>query len=72
MESAEKYARRSALRATVFELGAEPGDDLSHMTTAEERLRMLDVLSQRMWELSGLALPGYSRDSMPIICIADA
>lgn len=58
---------RAALRARVFQLGAEPGDDLSSNTTVDQRLEMVDVLSRRMWELSGRPVPVYSRSEMPVV-----
>jgi len=36
------------------------------MSTAEERLEMLVVLSERMWLLSGRPLPSYSRSRLPV------
>ncbi|HWG53508.1 MAG TPA: hypothetical protein VN677_09425 [Gemmatimonadaceae bacterium] len=50
----------------IYRLGQEPGDDLSSMSTAEERLEMLVVLSERMWLLSGRPLPSYSRSRLPV------
>jgi hypothetical protein len=49
----------------VYRLGEEPGEDLSATTTVEQRLAMVDVLSQRMWELSGQPVPAYTRPSIP-------
>ena len=66
--AAARTARRK-LRATVFELGAEPGDDLSSSTTVGQRLEMVDALSRRMWELSGRPVPMYSRSETPVTCI---
>ena len=51
--------------ARVFRLGEEPLDDLSASTTPEERLQMVEVLSARMRELSGLPDEPLRRD-----CIA--
>jgi hypothetical protein len=51
--------------ARVFRLGEEPGDDLSAVSTPEERLVMLAELSRRMWELTGRPVPSYSRAAMP-------
>jgi hypothetical protein len=49
----------------VYRLGEEPRDDLSTVTTPEQRLEMVTVLSQRMWELSGRPVPRYPRSQMP-------
>lgn len=54
----------------VFRLGEEPGDDLSSVTTAEERLAMVGELSRRMWELTGRPVPSYSRAAMPLASLA--
>ncbi len=50
----------------VFPLGSEPGDDLSPASTAEERVAMVAILSARMWELTGLKHPHYSRSTIPV------
>jgi hypothetical protein len=49
-----------------FRLGEEPRDDLTGVTTAEERLRLLRELSERAWTLSGRPLPSYSRSQIPV------
>jgi hypothetical protein len=49
----------------VFRLGQEPADDLSSLTTAEQRLAMVTLLTHRMWELTGRPVPSYQRASMP-------
>jgi hypothetical protein len=46
--------------------GEEPGDDLSGVTTAEERIAMVRILSERMWELTGQPLPNYTRATLPV------
>jgi hypothetical protein len=50
----------------VFRLGEEPRDDLSDSTTAEERLAILQDLSERAWALSGKPFPSYSRSEIPV------
>jgi hypothetical protein len=50
----------------VFRLGSEPGDDLSRQSTAAERVEMVATLSQRMWDLTGRAVPAYARERMPV------
>jgi len=61
--------RRARQRATwpirKFALGEEPGDDLSAVTSGEERLAMMWDLARRAWLLSGRPLPDYERASMP-------
>ena len=49
-----------------FSLGAEPGDDLSGSTTAEERLAMLWPLTLEAWALAGLPIPSYTRAAAPV------
>ena len=50
----------------VFPLGREPGDDLSPASTADERVAMVAILSARMWELTGLNHPQYTRSTIPV------
>ena len=52
--------------ARVGRLNEDAGDDLSTSTTPAERLEMVNVLSQRMWELMGRETPHYARASMPV------
>ena len=49
-----------------FALGAQPREDLSLSTTAEERLAMMWTLALDAWALSGQALPEYSRRDTPV------
>jgi len=49
----------------VYNLGDEPGDDLSAVTTAEERLAMMWRLSCSAWIFSGRPFPEYDRSEMP-------
>ena len=49
----------------VYRLGREPGDDLSAVSTPEQRLAMVAELSRRMWELTGRPVPSYPRAAMP-------
>jgi hypothetical protein len=57
-------ARRS-LNVKVYRLGEEPGDDLSAVSTPEQRLAMVAELSHRMWTLTGQPVPSYTRSTMP-------
>jgi hypothetical protein len=47
-------------------LGAEPSDDLSGTTTAEERLAMMWPLALEAWALSGRPIPDYERSAAPV------
>ena len=58
--------RGRALPVRVYRLGEEPGDDLSAVTTAEERVAMVWDLSARMWEFTGRDRPAYTRATMPL------
>jgi hypothetical protein len=51
--------------ARIYRLGEEPVDDLSAISTPEQRIAMVAVLSRRMWELTGRETPSYSRAAMP-------
>lgn len=57
--------RRRAWPVRIYRLGEEPGEDLSSVTTPEERIAMVWELSARMWELTGRPLPSYTRGAMP-------
>ncbi len=50
----------------VYRLGEEPSDDLSAITTADQRLAMVWELSARMWALTGKPLASYTRAEMPV------
>ena len=64
-DEAARAARRRDWPVRVFRPGEEPGDDLSPVSTAEERLSMVWMLTARLWELTGQPLPRYSRGEMP-------
>jgi hypothetical protein len=57
---------RSTWPVRKFRLGEEPSDDLSHATTAEERLAMVWTLTLEAWALLGEPLPEYTRETMPV------
>ena len=59
-------ADRSKLQVRVFPLGGEPAEDLSATTTPSERIAMVTALSEEAWALTGIPMPDYSRDQMPI------
>jgi hypothetical protein len=50
-----------------YRLGEEPGDDLRHSTTAEERLAMMPGLAAEGWSLAGKPLPSYARAETPVL-----
>lgn len=66
--------RRRATRwpVEVHELGQDSVDDLSEITTPEDRLAMVWELTIRAWTLTGLALPSYSRSETPVRVIRPA
>lgn len=57
--------RRRAWPVRLYRLGEEPSEDLSALTTPAERIMMVWELTARMWELTGLPLPSYTRGTMP-------
>jgi hypothetical protein len=48
-----------------YKLGHEPGEDLSQVTTAQQRLEMMWPLAKEAWLLSGRPIPGYRREDAP-------
>jgi hypothetical protein len=48
-----------------YRLGAEPSDDLSDVTTREERLRMMWPMACEGWALAGRTLQVYRRSESP-------
>lgn len=50
----------------VYRPGEEPRDDLTALTTPEQRIEMVAELSRRMWELSGRPFPSYDLAHMPV------
>ncbi len=63
--AAARRQARGSWPVKVFRLGAEPGDDLSDLTTPEERIAMMWRLAVDAWISSGQSLPEYTRDRMP-------
>lgn len=55
--------------ARVYHLGEEPIENLSAITTAEQRLAMVGELTARMWALTGRPLPSYDRREMPVAVV---
>ncbi|MBK9386921.1 MAG: hypothetical protein IPN34_19070 [Planctomycetes bacterium] len=67
IEAARRRAgSRRSWPVRIFRLGAEPSEDLSATTTAEERLAMVEELSRQAWELSGRPWPSYTRAEIPV------
>ena len=66
LDAAKRAEGRRDWPVHVYELGNEPGDDLSATTTAEERLAMMWPLALEAWALTGQPLPEYSRSEMPV------
>lgn len=60
------FHRATGYPVRLFQLGTEPGDNLSATSTAEERLVMVELLSHRMWELTGRSQPTYSPATIPV------
>ena len=71
MTDDKRHTGRGAWPVSVFPLGHEPGDDLSDVTTAEQRIEMVWELTARMWELTGWPVPTYTRAEMPGRVILD-
>jgi hypothetical protein len=46
-------------------LSDDPGDDLSDVTTAEERIAMMRPLAEEAWRVAGRTLPTYDRKDIP-------
>ena len=63
---AEQPLERRDWPVRVYRLGEEPGDDLSAVTTPEQRLAMVWELTARMWALTGRPWPTYTRAEMPV------
>lgn len=57
---------RSTWPIRRYQLGAEPPDDLSAVTTAAERLRMMWPMAREGWRLAGRPLPAYRRGEIPL------
>jgi hypothetical protein len=43
----------------------EPGDDISDVTTAAERIALMWPLAQEAWRLAGRPIPTYDRAHTP-------
>ncbi|MDX1570127.1 MAG: hypothetical protein R3200_06540 [Xanthomonadales bacterium] len=61
----DRAARRCNWPVRGFELGEDPNENLSDLTTPAERLSMMWELALQAWQLAGHSLPEYDRSSMP-------
>ena len=70
------YAVRAAARGSWqirrYDLGEEPGDDLSATTTGAERIEMMWPLARDAWSFAGRSIPDYPRSQTPIHVIRPA
>ena len=57
---------RSGWPVVVCAMDGQPSEDLSASTTAEERLRMVEILTAEAWRLAAFAIPAYRRDKIPV------
>jgi hypothetical protein len=64
--------RRRGWPVRILRLGDDSPDDLSPVTTPEERIAMVWELSARMRELTGQSLPTYTRGTIPVRVIRRA
>lgn len=72
---AARAARAAARRhwpVRVYRLGEEPRDDLSAVTTPEQRFEMVQELTVWCWELGQRTFPSYTRAEMPVRVIRPA
>ena len=65
-EDAEARKRaRASWPVARFQLGDQPPDDLSDVTTPAERIAMMEPLAEAAWRLAGRPLPTYDRRTIP-------
>ena len=64
-DAAARRAARAGWPIARYELGSEPSDDLSEVTTAAERVAMMAELAEAAWRLAGRPLPSYDRRHIP-------
>ena len=69
---AVRAAARRHWPVRVYRLGEEPRDDLTAVTTAEQRFEMVRELTVWCWELGGRGFPSYARAGMPVRVIRPA
>ena len=61
-----RAARRQAWPVRRVTLQSTGGDDISATSTPAERLAMVWALTLEAWELSGLPVPDYERQEIPV------
>ena len=66
MADRSRSADRRTWPVRRFTLDTQPGDDLSGVTTPEERLEMMWPLALEAWTLAGATLPDYARRGAPV------
>jgi hypothetical protein len=67
--SREERRVREGMVVRKYRLGEEPSDDLSAVTTIDERFAMVWELSERMWRWTGRPFPQYTRATMPVTVV---
>ncbi len=63
---AARAAGRGSWKIRCYELGKEPGDDLSATTTGAERIEMMWQLACDAWSFAGRSIPDYPRSQTPL------
>jgi hypothetical protein len=63
----ERARARRAWPVRVFRRGAEPGEDLSAVSTPEQRLAMVDELTRDAFALAGRPRADYARADSPVV-----
>jgi hypothetical protein len=58
---------RNDLTARVVALTSPEAGDRRMSGTVEQRVAMVGELTRIAWQLAGLALPAYSRATMPVV-----
>ena len=64
-DAAARRAARAVWPIVKYQLGAEPSDDLSEVTTAAERVAMMGELAEIAWRLAGRRITSYDRRNIP-------
>ena len=60
-----RAAGRGDWPVSRYRLGEDPGDDLSDVTNAAERIAMMWMLAESGWKIAGRELPSYDRGNIP-------
>ena len=61
----QRRAERARWPIVRHQLGDEPLDDLSAVTTPVERIAMMWTLAESAWKVAGRSLPTYDRRNLP-------